>query len=77
MKIRRITFQQTFGENRVFNGTDISAEFLNQKGQVSQVSFHYAYATKNYQGLIEKVLDATLTGKVLPEQFTNVLISSH
>lgn len=79
MKIGKITTNQTFsananGQGRSFTGTDITAEFLNQNGYVDSVSFHYAYATNNYQGLVEKVIHTIQREQPAPENVTNIRV---
>jgi hypothetical protein len=72
MKIGRITGTPTFDERRIFNGMDITAEYLDQKERVRSLSFHYAYATNNLQGWVEKVLNSVLENKEAPQDVTNI-----
>jgi hypothetical protein len=73
MTLGRLTGTQTFGENRVFTGMDITAEYRDPKsGKAKLLSFHYAYYTNNLRGMVEKALDAALNGKPTPELFSNI-----
>lgn len=74
MTLGKITGTKTRNENNEFNGMDITARFLASDGRFKDLSFHYAYWTNNFRGMVEKVLDANLTGKTLPEQFTDVKV---
>lgn len=74
MKLGKIKSTQTFGENRVFSGMDITAEFLDAKGNGSEVSFHYAYHTNDLAGKVFSVLSSVLNNKPLPEAVTDVKV---
>ena len=70
MKIGKITGKQVFGEDRVFNGMDITAEYLDNKNRVSIVSFRYTFLTNNLRGMVEKVLNAFLSDREMPKDIS-------
>jgi hypothetical protein len=72
MRIGKIKGTATFGENHTFTGTDVYAEYLNKKGYVSELTFHYDFYTNNLHGLVTKVLDAYLNDKPTPDNVSNV-----
>lgn len=74
MTLGKITGTKTRNEANEFSGMDITAQYVGQDGRVKNLSFHYAYWTNNFRGMVEKVLDATFNGKTLPEQFTDVKV---
>jgi hypothetical protein len=72
MKIGKTTSSQTFDENRVFSGTDIWAEYLDSSEIRRRISFHFAYATINLEGITRSVVSYLEEGKELPHTITNV-----
>ena len=74
MKLGKIKGTQTFGENRVFNGTYITAEFVDTKGYLSTVSFHYAYSTNDLAGKVMSVLSSIANNKPVSKDISNVKV---
>lgn len=69
------TFDQAVGEKEEFTGMNITAEFLNEKGRVSLLSFHYAHYTNDLRGRVESVLHTVLKNKPAPKNISNVIVS--
>jgi len=69
------TFDQAAGEKEEFTGMDITAEFLNEKGRVSLLSFHYAHYTNDLRGRVESVLQTILKNKPAPKNVSDVVVS--
>lgn len=65
------TFEQT-SAGRVFTGMDIEAEYINDKGRMAEVKFHYAYSTNDLRGQVERVLSYVKSGKPMPVEYTRV-----
>ena len=79
MNLGKIRHTMTFkdaegGLGRVFDGMDVSADFLNEHRKISTVSFHYDFYTNDLQGIVLKALHFHLTGKETPEHFSNITI---
>lgn len=72
MTLGKLTGTVTRDENNEFNGMDITGRYQSTDGKFKDVSFHYDFYTNNLRGKVEKVLDAVLNGKEIPEHFTNV-----
>jgi len=75
-KIRHnLTFKDTVdGAGRVFDGMDITAEFLNSCGRTSTISFHYDYYSNDLRGLVERALVYHLEGKGIPKNYSNITV---
>jgi hypothetical protein len=69
------TFEQAPGEKEEFTGMDITAEFLNENGRTSFLSFHYAHYTNDLRGRVESVLHTILKNKPAPKNVSDVVVS--
>jgi hypothetical protein len=78
MTLGRLTGTQTFDQTekgRLFSGMDITAEYVNEKGRMATLTFHYSYFTNDLRGKVERVLKYLESGKPMPEEFSNVQTS--
>jgi hypothetical protein len=76
MTIGKIKATQTYAnleEGQLFSGMDITAQYLNPKGKVAQVNFHYSRYTNDLRGQVERVLSYLASGKPMPEEYTNIV----
>ena len=75
MTLGKLTGQQTFDDEGNFTGMDVTGVYLDpNKGCGRTISFHYAFHSNNFRGLVEKVLDAVLNGKETPKNITDVTV---
>lgn len=73
MTLGKLTGKKTADSEGNFTGMDITGVYLDpNKGYARTVSFHYAFYSNNFRGLVEKVLDAVLKGKETPKNISNV-----
>lgn len=74
MTLGKITGNQTFNENDVFTGMDITARFLNRDNKYNTLSFHYAFYTKDLRGRVESVLHTVLNNLEVPINVSDVKV---
>lgn len=75
MKIGRVSSKQIFDENRVFNGTDVKAEFVDAKGRIAEVTFRYAFATLDALGQVQRVVQSLKDDKPTPTNISDVRVN--
>ena len=68
------TFDQT-EQGRIFSGMDVYAEYLDEKGRIRELTFHYSYHTNDLRGHVERVLHYMASSKPMPTEYTKVEMS--